>query len=302
MPSPLHEALVLLFRNCPELAARLLRDGLRMPLPEYTEIRVESANLTQVKTAEYRADLVVLLLVDGRPVLSIIIEVQLEPDADKLFSWPVYAVVSRARFRCDAVVLVVTPKRRVARWAAKPRRIGAHNVFSPLVLGPDAIPAVTDPEVTRRTPELGVLSVMAHGSGNVDLAVRIAMAATAGLERVRDLDDLVLYSDLVHAALGKAARKAFQMIPPGYELQSELVRTWVERGEVKGFAKGRAEGELKGRAEGQQLAILAVLESRGLMVSEAQRARVLATHDVVELERWIRRAATVTAAELLWGE
>ncbi len=39
-------------------------------------IRLESAELTDVKPAEYRADLVVLLC-DGEPVLGIVVEVQL---------------------------------------------------------------------------------------------------------------------------------------------------------------------------------------------------------------------------------
>jgi hypothetical protein len=37
MPSQLHEALLLLFRNRPSLAPELLRDALHVELPEYTE-------------------------------------------------------------------------------------------------------------------------------------------------------------------------------------------------------------------------------------------------------------------------
>ena len=40
-------------------------------------------------------------------VLAIILEVQRDVDTDKLYSWPVYAVVVRAKKRCPAVVLVV---------------------------------------------------------------------------------------------------------------------------------------------------------------------------------------------------
>jgi hypothetical protein len=66
MPSQLHEALLLLFRNRPTLAPELMRDALHFELPEFTEARIDSADLTEVKPAEYRADLVVLLL-DGVP-------------------------------------------------------------------------------------------------------------------------------------------------------------------------------------------------------------------------------------------
>jgi hypothetical protein len=48
VPSQLHEALLLLFRNRPELAPELLRDALHIELPSYTEVRIESADLTEV--------------------------------------------------------------------------------------------------------------------------------------------------------------------------------------------------------------------------------------------------------------
>ena len=76
MPSHFHEALIMLFRNRPELAPVLLRDTLRVSLPEYTEVRIESAELTDIQPAEYRADLVVLLS-HGKSVLGIVLEVQL---------------------------------------------------------------------------------------------------------------------------------------------------------------------------------------------------------------------------------
>ena len=61
MPSQLHEALLQLFRNRPALAAELLRDALHMQIPTYTDVRIDSADLTDMQPAEYRADLVVLL-------------------------------------------------------------------------------------------------------------------------------------------------------------------------------------------------------------------------------------------------
>jgi hypothetical protein len=71
MPSYLHEALLMLFRNRPALAPELLRDALHVELPDYTEVRIDSADLTDIQPAEYRADLVILLL-HGSPVLGIV--------------------------------------------------------------------------------------------------------------------------------------------------------------------------------------------------------------------------------------
>jgi hypothetical protein len=75
MPSIAHEAPVALFRNRPSLAPELLRDALHVEVPRYSQIRFESAQLSELTPAAYSADLVVLL-VDGVPVLAIVIEVQ----------------------------------------------------------------------------------------------------------------------------------------------------------------------------------------------------------------------------------
>jgi hypothetical protein len=114
MASRAHEALLLLFRNRPALAPELLRDALHLSVPRFTEARIESAELTDVQPAEYRADLVVLLY-EGRPVLGIVVEVQLRPDEDKRFSWPAYVANLRARIRCPVCLLVVTVDDGVAR-------------------------------------------------------------------------------------------------------------------------------------------------------------------------------------------
>jgi hypothetical protein len=113
MPSQLHEALLLLFRNRPTLAPELMRDALHFELPAFTEARIDSADLTEVKPAEYHADLVVLLL-DGVPVYGIVIEVQLSRDQRKRFVWPVYASSLRARLKLPVSLLIVAPDEAIA--------------------------------------------------------------------------------------------------------------------------------------------------------------------------------------------
>jgi hypothetical protein len=66
-------------------------------------------------------------------------------------------------------------------------------------------------------------------------------------------------------------------------------------GEAAGVAKGRAEGEAKGEAKGKAEAILAVLETRGIAVSEGQRREILRCADLARLDRWLRRAALAAA-------
>jgi hypothetical protein len=232
-----------------------------------------------------------VLLVDGKPVLGIVVEVQLSPDPKKRFSWPVYVAGLRARLKCPACVLVVTATETMARWCREPIELGPGNVFSPLVLGPASVPVIDDVAAAERDPELAVLSVIAHGNeAHAEVLGRAALLATLRLSDERQ----VLYSDLVFAALSDAARAALEDLMAGgtYEFQSEFAK--------KHQAKGRAEGRAEGHAEGEAKALLAVLEARGLRASDEARARILACTDAALLEAWIRKAATATSIDELF--
>jgi Domain of unknown function (DUF4351) len=236
MPSQLHEALLLLFRNRPTLAPELLRDALHFELPAFTEARIDSADLTEVKPAEYRADLVVLLF-DGVAVYGIIIEAQLARDPRKKFVWPVYVTSLRARLEVPVSLLVVTANEATAQWAAQPIDLGNGGVFCPLVLSPSGVPEIVDEAQARADPELAVLSAMAHGRGeDVRKAVRIALAAELagqGLDEKR----WGMYLDLVFDSLSEAAQRELRaMNPAKYEYRSEFARRYFGQG----LAEGRA--------------------------------------------------------------
>ena len=245
MPSVFHEALILLFRNRPELAAELVRDVLHVDLPPFKEARIGSADLTEAQPAEYRADLVVEL-VDNGPVGAIVLEVQRAADEEKRLSWPSYAAVLRARLKREVCLLVVAPEESVARWAARPIALGGGNWFTPLVAGPAAIPQVTDEAAAVRDPELAVLSAMAHGR-HEDATTAAAIASAALHASVAlDPDRSRLYCDLILASLSEAARRELQTMDPAkYEFQSEFARRYI----ALGREEGRAEGKAEGRAE-----------------------------------------------------
>jgi len=69
MPSYRHELFLFLFANHSGVAADLLRN-LDVQLPEYDEIRDGSSDLNDLRPAEYRADLVLLLSVGHRRCLG----------------------------------------------------------------------------------------------------------------------------------------------------------------------------------------------------------------------------------------
>ena len=57
----------------------------------------------------------------------------------------------------------------------------------------------------------------------------------------------------------------------------------------------REEAEAMGRAEGKAEALLAVLEARGLSLSNVQRELILATRELALLDEWLRCALGATA-------
>ncbi|WP_437482679.1 hypothetical protein WME75_41340 [Sorangium sp. So ce1014] len=298
MPSVIHEALVELFKNRPTLAAEMLQDALGQPVVAFTEARVESSDLAEIVPSDRRADVIVVLLVgeQQRPAMAIVVEVQLGVDPDKPYVWPVYVTQTRARHRCSTWLLIVTIDAEIARWCSRPINAGHPGLtLTPLVLGPAGVPVVTDAEQAKAAPEVVVLSAMAHGQSEAGEAIGVAfLGAAAGLDEERR----AVYGDLVLSSLNGAARRTLEaMMKSGYEFQSEFARSYAAKGRKEGMEKGRKEGMEKGREqgilEGKAQAVLAVLEARGLEVPAEVRERVLASTDLAELDRWIRRAASV---------
>jgi Domain of unknown function (DUF4351) len=247
MPSQLHELLLMLFRNRSKLLAQSLYDSSKVMVPNFSEARIDSADLTDIQPAEYRADLVITLLAqDGSPVMSFIVEAQLAQDERKRFVWPAYAANLRARLECPVCVLVVTLDESVARWAAQPIELGGESIFVPLVLGPAQIAKVTDVDEACALPELAVLSVMAHGqSADIQTSVKIARAALHACTRVEE-DRRKLYKDIVYAWLSEAAQqevKTVDLTPE--EIESDYAVGFL----ALGRKRGRVEGQQEGRAE-----------------------------------------------------
>jgi hypothetical protein len=248
--------------------------------------------LTEIQPAEYRADVVVLLLDRDIPVRVIIVEVQLAVDPRKRFTWPAYVAGARAIQGCPADLLVVAPDPMVARWCAEPIEIGVPGfVLHPPVLHRGAVPVVTDRAEAARRPELGVLSAMAHGETEQGATIAAALLPT-----ILELDDnrARLYYDLVYNSLNEAARRALEAMMKGYEYQSDFAKKYV--------AEGRAEGRTEGRAEEAARALLTVLRVRGIAVPDAVRERILAQKDPERLERWLEKAAVAASVTAVIDE
>jgi hypothetical protein len=275
-----HESLVELFRNRPLLAVELIRDALGIAIPHFDSIAADSVEFNQIQPAEYRCDHVAVLRVRKKAVLGIIVEIQRSKDEEKLFSLPVYAADLRRRLRCPVVVLVFATTEAVARWAAKPVELGGPSVFGALVVGPSGVPVVTEVEAAQRSPELAVLSAVAHGAHDPEVAVKVATVASEAIEAL-DADRRALYSDMMWAALSAAARKALEMIPQGYQWQSEPMQTAARNAHLETKVKD----------------VLTVLEVRSFTIDDELRRRVERCDDLETLERWHRQAILAKSIE-----
>ncbi|MEV4511917.1 hypothetical protein AB0K00_23475 [Dactylosporangium sp. NPDC049525] len=282
MPSRLHEMLIEMFRERPVLAAELLGGPVNVAVPRFDEARVSPGDFTDVVPTEYRADAVVTLSDHNTTVLAVVVEIQLKADARKRRTWPAYVATLYARLRCPVALLVVCPAQSVARWSAAPIVIGPPgSVLTPVTVGPDQVPAVTDLDTARRSPELAVLSALAHGADPDPQPILEALLT--GLS-VIDLAHASLYTDLVFAVLPAATRDFLEvlMTTTGHRYQSEYARRYFSAGEAK--------------------AVLMVLDSRGVAVSDEHRTLITGCTEQAQLETWLRRAGIAEKIQDLGDE
>lgn len=301
MPSFTHEVIIELFRHRPELAPVLLREALHVTLPDYSRAEIVEATLNDIQPAEYRADLVVLLLNDV-PVFGIVVEAQLQKDPDKLYSWPTYATLLRSKHRCPVSVLVFAGDEAVAEWARQPIELGFGNVFRSCVISPQGVPIVTDAQEAAADPELAVLSAMAHGAdAEHNTAIAIALAAqfaSLGL----DADRSRMYCDLILNSLPDAARNALMnMNPASYQYQSDFAKRYVAEGRAQGLEEGMEKGLEKGMEKGQAKLLIRQVTRRFGELPEAAAARIRSA-SAAELEAIADRVLTAQSLQEVFGD
>ncbi|MFF3222271.1 hypothetical protein ACFYV7_05700 [Nocardia suismassiliense] len=247
-------------------------------LPEFDHARLECGDFPDINPTEYRADAVVVLANGTTPAIAVVVEVQLQPDKDKSWCWPVYLTTLRARLKCPTVLLVLCPDKRTATYCRRPITVAPEFTLRPLVLSPNDIPVVTDSETAGANPELAVLSAVAH-SNHPDRETILTLLATRVLPAAHGKE----YIDLVTRLLPTAARHFLEsLMTAGYEYQNELIRTYFFDGETK--------------------ALLTVLEARGVTLPEEFRSLIEACTDRGQFDTWLRRAANATSAEDLFAD
>jgi hypothetical protein len=317
MASFKHQGLCKLLGERPGFVPVLLQTLLGMKLPSNVVIVPAPETIRELGLPEHAADVVVAhrRATSRRLNEAFVFEVQLRPDRDKWWSWPVHLCGTRARHRCPTTLVVITTNERTARWAAAPIDFGrTQGMLRPLVIGPQQIPRMLELHEARACPELATLAVIVHGHhpGSKRLGRNALEAVLERLAKRRERDRLLLELILgslpagtlreiedemdVHATplLSKWSK---QRIAEGRALGK---REGLQKGLQKGLQQGRRDGRQEGQHEGRQRALLLVLRSRGLAPKPTQLRRIGICTDSRQLDAWLRRAAVVQRVEELF--
>lgn len=282
-------------RRHPELITRWASGvgGINLPEPGPL-LRGESGELNDRDSIERIADTVVT---DGPPQnlwYSVISEFETRLGEAKLRQTIFYAITRLLQTERPVYVVIVSPDPKAHRFTGPTTMTeGAVTVtVDVVIIGPQQIPVFTTAEEFVADPEIAPFVIMAHGK---DPKVQAAFARATPL-----CDDAVrLFEDAVcMAPEGVGEQLEELMATTDWPVYSRIGREQYGKGREEGREVGREEG----RAEGEARSLLAILEARGLDVTEGQRARIESTTDPQILLRWIMRASTATSTVELFDD
>ncbi|WP_367043807.1 hypothetical protein [Streptomyces sp. Je 1-332] len=293
-----HEASHRIFQQRPELLAPVFRI-LGVPLPERPSVEVLSPDVTEIRPPERRIDTVLRISAPNGSAFLLAIEAQGRRDPEKAASWGYYLSYLYSKYNIPALLLVVCQDKATSVWAAGPFRIGLDGWTAlsvhPMVVGPDNVPMITDPDEVAQNLAFAAFSALMHGRSPDCLAILDALAVA-----LRSADDgsIDYYWQLLDVGLGDTPARATWRDVMGVTIYFPGQGTLAEEKYLEGKAEGKAEGEAEGKVE----ALLLFLEVRGILIPDSSLQRIHACTDLATLDRWLVRAVTVDDADELFVE
>lgn len=296
MVTSAHEAAHRIFQDRPELLSPVF-GILDVPLPAPAAVEVLTPDTTEIRPLERRVDSVLRVAPkaeDEEGVFLLAIEAQGRRDLGKPGSWAYYLAHLGAKYDCPVLLLVTCQDASTARWAAGPFHRGPKGwrtslSVHPLVLGPDNVPVITDPERAARDLALAAFSAMTHGNDPDITAILEALASALGRA---DGESAEYFTELLEIGLGEGpARTTWRKL-------MSMGTFFPGRGTIveESYLKGEKTGRVAERAE----TILQVLARRDISVPADVRERVTSCTDLDALGSWLDRAFSVTEAEQLF--
>lgn len=258
--------------------------------PSEVEIDMVSENCTETRPTQRYVDGLALLRANGEPIMAVIVEVQLRRDKNKFRTWPRYIGDVWDRYGVPVALLVVTPDPAVASWACDPIDLGPAGTIAASVLSPDSAPIIDDASGYEGDDDFAVVAafVQSHGEHAPEI-----LAALSDILARSPIEVAQRYAEDLFAVLPIRARKIWEKIMTAatHEFQSGLEYM---------FNSGKEEGRNEAAREITTRHIFAVLDSRGIYVSEETADRIRACDSIAVLERWLLKAATAPNTEALF--
>lgn len=284
--TPEHEARHRVFKFDPGLYPRAVERALGIKLEVPTDVSELSVDLTETRPMERRADTILLAEFSGdEDETIVVIESQTEDDRTRRRRWPYYIAFVHDKYERQVVFLVVCSNLATAKWARRPIEVGPPGAVcmavTPIVLGPDNVPAVTTVEEAAADLPFAVLSALVHTHSRGRKRDAIIESLAEALKTV-DVDAAADLAEFAEVGFGKTAT-------------GKKWRTLMATGTYE-FA---SEQRTLGRADGEAKSVLRNLKNRGIAVDKDSRERITSCTDVETLDTWLDRSLTVTTiAEL----
>ncbi|TDD04841.1 hypothetical protein E1292_18265 [Nonomuraea deserti] len=257
-------------------------------LPCTPLIQIEKATFNTRNSDDIEADLVLTLGPPQSLTHAVIVEIQQDKSKEPR-QLARYAASLWLMLKCDVTVLVISADQGVADHYAQPIDTGlAGYRFQARALGPDGIPAITDPQQAAERLDLAAMSVMVHG-----LSRKVVEAFAIALADTRD-EHAPKYYEYAYSMAAPEIRRLMEeiMTSTDWPVYSPFAREHYGRGLEEGHNKGKAEGRTAGKAEEAARSVLLVLTARGFDIPEDTRARIISCTDLDQLETWLTCAAT----------
>ena len=327
--SLLHEAPLEVLRVAPSLVLELLaiakqpfgpldsRDG-GGPI----EVVVADSHLAEPLPHFRAADFVAIVRTRSR-AQCVVVEVQRTRVAAKKRVWPHYVTHLDLRLNMPVVLVVVTFDEGVARWARRSPPRGS-VAFAPVVLGPAELRSSSgeDSPALVTLEALTQLAVLEHPrtEGEREAAQATVIGALRKLLDMAPFPARRTFVNLIHGTAGAVPTfcATLEKLLEDYGMGAlDLIRKEGRaegraegrsegraEGRSEGRSEGRAEGRSEGRAEGQaialRVALLRVLETRGLKPS-AERLADIEAADAEQILAWLDRAALASRIDDVFG-
>jgi hypothetical protein len=272
--------------------------GVKLAVPQdLSELNVD---LSETRPVERRADSVLRaeFAVAGAGGVAggsiLIVESQTEEEETRRRRWPYYIAFVRDKYDCQVVLLVVCSKKKTAEWAREPIEVGEPGavcmVVTPLVLGPDNVPAVVTVEDARADLPFAVFSALTHSRSRGPRKDAIIDSLATALREI-DVTAAAELAEFTEVGLGKtAAGKKWRA------LMATRTFPYASEQRSQGREEGRQEGRAEGRAQGRAEDILLILKKRKIEVDDDSRQRIKSCTDMKSLEKWLGRSLTATKA------